>query len=72
MRLRAETWIEEIKVEADAALVDGQRKEEAFQVGWMMFSQDKLGHYVTRFGRSTTHDSALEDRWRRQEKRAAP
>ena len=36
-----------MKVEAYAALVDGQRKEEKFQVGGMMFSQDRLGHSVT-------------------------
>ena len=56
LRLRAETWLVEMKVEADAAMVDGQRKEETFQVGWMMFSQDRLGHSVTRFGISTPYD----------------
>ena len=41
MRLQATTWLSEMKVEADATLVDGQRKEETFQVGWMMFLQDR-------------------------------
>ena len=71
LRLRAETWLAEMKVEADAALVGDRRKEETLQVGWIMFSQDRLGHYVTRFGISNPHNSALEERWRRQEKRAA-
>ena len=56
LRLRAETWLVEIKVEADATLVDGRRKEEMSQVGWMMFSQDRLCNSVTRFGISTPHD----------------
>ena len=72
LRLWAETWLVEMKVEADAALMDGHRKEEKFQVVWMMFSQDRLGHSVTRFGIFTPHDSAFEYCWRRQEKRAAP
>ena len=59
MRLQAETWLSEMKVEADATLVDGQRKEETFQVGWMILSQDRLDHYVTSFGVVTPHDSAL-------------
>ena len=62
MRLHAETWLTEMKVEADAVLVDIQRKEETFQVGWMMFLQDRLGHSVTRFGRFPPHDLDLEDR----------
>ena len=61
--MRADTWIAEMKVEADAELVDVRRKEETLQVGWMMFSKDRLGHSVTRFGISTPHNSALEDRW---------
>ena len=61
-----------MKLEADAALVDGCRKEDTFQVGWMMLLQDRLGHYVTRFGIFTPHDLALEDLWHQQEKRAAP
>ena len=70
LMLRAETWLADMKVEADAALVDVQRKEETFQVGWMMLSQDRLDNYVTSFGLVTPHDSALGDLWRRQEKRA--
>ena len=72
LRLRAETWLADMKVEADAALMDGQRKEETFQVGWMMLSQDRLDHYVTSLGVVTPHDSALGDLRRRQEKRAEP
>ena len=41
MRLQATTWLSEMKVEADATLVDGQRKEETFQVDWMMFLLDR-------------------------------
>ena len=66
LRLRAETWLAEMKVEADAALVDGCRKEDTFQVGWMMLLQDRLGHYVTSFGVFTPHYSVLEELWRRQ------
>ena len=62
--MRAETYLAEMNVEADSALVDGQIKEETFRVGWIMFLQDRLGHSITRFGISTPHDSALEDRWR--------
>ena len=62
LRLHAETWLTEMKVEADAVLVDSRIKEETFQVGWMMFLQDRLGHSVTIFGRSSPHDLALEDR----------
>ena len=36
LRLREETWLDEMKLEVDAALVGGQRKEETFQVVWMM------------------------------------
>ena len=36
LRLQGETWLAEMKVEADTALMDGCRKEETFQVGWMM------------------------------------
>ena len=72
LRLRVETWIADMKVEVYAMLVDSQRKEDTFQVGWMMVLQDRLGHSVIRFGIVTPHDSALEDRWRRQEKLAAP
>ena len=50
LALRMETWLAEIKVETDAALVDGRRKDDTFQVGWMMLSQDRLGHSVIRFG----------------------
>ena len=49
-------WLAEMKVEADAALVDYQRKEETFQLVWMMLSQDRLDHSVTRFGLVTPHD----------------
>ena len=72
MGLQEEMWLAEMKVEADAALVDGHRKEEMFQVDCIMLLQDRLGHSVTRFGIVTNHDSYLEDLWRRQEKRAAP
>ena len=72
LRLWDKTWLAKMKVEADAALVDGCTKEDMFQVGWMMLSQDWLGHSMTRFGIFTPHDSSLEDLWRQQEKRAAP
>ena len=56
LRLRAETWIADMKVEVYAMLVDSQRKEDTFQVGWVMLSQDRLGHSVTRFEIVSPHD----------------
>ena len=67
----AEMWLAVMKIEAHIMLVDCCRKEETFQVGWMMLLQDRLGHSVTRFGISTPHDLVLEDLCRRQEKHAA-
>ena len=54
--MRAETWIADMKVEVYAMLVDSQRKEDTFQVGWVMLSQDRLGHSVTRFEIVSPHD----------------
>ena len=73
MRLRAETWIAQMNVEAeDTSLVEGQMKEEMAQEGWMMLSQEMVGHLVMRFGRATpqdltrrTSDSGMRSVWRR-------
>ena len=46
-------------VEAEAAVVDGRRKEDEFQVGWMTFSTLMLGHSMMMLGRATTQDSLL-------------
>ena len=54
-------WLAEMGAEADAAVVDERMKEDGFQVGCMMLSTVMLGHYVTRLGRVTPQDSALED-----------
>ena len=66
MRLRADTWLAEIDDAAFGLTVEGQRKEETFQVGWRTLSQLRDGHYGRRLGRFTPHDSVLEDFWRLQ------
>jgi hypothetical protein len=72
LRLWAEMWLTKMNTEADAAVVDEQRKEDGFHVGWMTFSTLRLGHSAMRLGRVTPQDSSLADLCRRQEKRAAP
>ena len=59
----ADTWLAEMGVQAEEAAVDGRRKEDAFQVGWMMLSMLIPGHSVMRLGRVTPQDSSLEERW---------
>ena len=48
MMMRGDMWLANIGAEADVAVVDERRKEERFQVGWMMLSTLMLNHSVTR------------------------
>lgn len=59
LRLWAETWLAKMNVDADAAVVDGQRKEDGFHVGWVMFSALRLGHSAMILWRVTPQDSSM-------------
>ena len=72
LEVGADTWLAEMNEAAVGLAVEGQRKEETFQVGWRMLSQLSDGHSMTRLGRVTHHDLVREDFWRLPEKRAVP